>query len=88
MYSWRTMLVAVAVAGATVVGARAQETGPAAGGGTPGAVQDSRPQYWYGVAVENLPPTIAKQLKLKADQGLMVIAVLPGTPAVWPQRAA
>ncbi len=39
------------------------------------------PQYWFGVAVENIPPTIAKQLKLRADQGVMIIAVLPGSPA-------
>ncbi len=39
------------------------------------------PQYWFGVAVENISPTIAKQLKLRADQGLMVVAVLPQSPA-------
>jgi hypothetical protein len=42
---------------------------------------ETRPQYWFGVAVENIPPTIAKQLKLKNDQGLMVIAVFPNSPA-------
>src|SRR4051794_19440172 len=42
---------------------------------------EPRPQYWFGVAVENIPPGFAKQLKLKADQGLMVIAVLPDSPA-------
>ncbi len=42
---------------------------------------DTRPQYWFGVAVENIPPAIAKQLKLKAEQGVMVIAVFAGSPA-------
>jgi membrane-associated protease RseP (regulator of RpoE activity) len=38
-------------------------------------------QHWFGVAVENLPPAISRQLKLKNLQGLMVVAVLPQTPA-------
>lgn len=38
-------------------------------------------QYWFGVAVENIPPVIAKQLKLHKDQGLMVVSVLPNSPA-------
>jgi len=38
-------------------------------------------QHWFGVAVENIPPAIARQLKLKPEQGLMVAAVLPGSPA-------
>ena len=38
-------------------------------------------QHWIGVAVENIPPTIAKQLKLKSDQGLMVVSVLANSPA-------
>jgi len=41
-------------------------------------------QYWFGVSVQNLPPAVAKQLKLRADQGLMVLEVLPDSPA---QRA-
>ena len=41
-------------------------------------------QNWFGVAVENLPAPIAKQLKLRKDQGLMVLSVLPDSPA---QRA-
>ena len=39
------------------------------------------PQFWFGVAVENIPPTIAKQLKLRSDQGVMVVAVISGSPA-------
>lgn len=38
-------------------------------------------QHWFGVAVENIPPAISRQLKLKPEQGLMVVAVLPGSPA-------
>ena len=38
-------------------------------------------QYWFGVAVENLPSSIAKQLKLNPDQGLMILSVLPSSPA-------
>src|SRR4051794_35969824 len=41
----------------------------------------ARSQRWFGVAVENIPPAIARQLKLKAGQGLMVSAVLPNSPA-------
>ena len=75
----------------------ANDNGPAPGratqpGGAAGAVggrgtaaiplgPEQRAQYWFGVAVENIPPAIAKQLKLKPDQGLMVVAVLPNSPA-------
>jgi membrane-associated protease RseP (regulator of RpoE activity) len=45
---------------------------------------EQRAQRWFGVAVENIPPSIAKLLKLKPGQGLMVSAVLPNSPA---QRA-
>lgn len=38
-------------------------------------------QHWLGVAVENIPPAMARQLKLKKDQGLLVVSVLPNTPA-------
>lgn len=38
-------------------------------------------QRWFGVAVENIPPAIARQLKLKPEQGLMVMAVMPNSPA-------
>jgi membrane-associated protease RseP (regulator of RpoE activity) len=48
-------------------------------------VVESRPmeqtQYWFGVASENIPPAITRQLKLKPGQGLMVVQVLPGSPA-------
>jgi len=50
----------------------APATQPKGGGAT---------QYWFGVAVENIPPAIAKQLQLNADQGLMVYSVLPDSPA-------
>jgi membrane-associated protease RseP (regulator of RpoE activity) len=38
-------------------------------------------QYWFGVAVENISPAVAKQLKLLPEQGVMVIAVFAGSPA-------
>ncbi len=38
-------------------------------------------QCWFGVAVENIPPAIAKQLKLQPRQGLMVMAIMPDSPA-------
>ncbi len=38
-------------------------------------------QYWFGVAVENLPPNVARQLKLHPDQGLIVDAVMHDSPA-------
>jgi membrane-associated protease RseP (regulator of RpoE activity) len=38
-------------------------------------------QHWFGVAVENLPPAISRQLKLQDQQGLMIMAVLPQSPA-------
>lgn len=38
-------------------------------------------QHWFGVAVENLPDAISRQLKLQNQQGLMVMAVLPQSPA-------
>lgn len=40
-----------------------------------------RTQRWFGVAVENIPGPIARQLKLHKDQGLMVVSVLAGSPA-------
>jgi hypothetical protein len=43
--------------------------------------ENRKAQYWFGVAVENLPPPIARQLKLSGDQGLMVMAVLRDSPA-------
>jgi hypothetical protein len=43
--------------------------------------KDARPQYWFGVAVEGIPPVLAKHLKLQVDQGLLVMAVLPNSPA-------
>jgi hypothetical protein len=50
----------------------------AAGGG--GATTISQ-QYWFGVGVENIPPYFARQLKLGAEQGLLVMAVMPHSPA-------
>lgn len=43
--------------------------------------EQRRAQYWFGVAVENIPPTFARQLKLSRDQGLIVMAVLRDSPA-------
>jgi len=62
------------------------DTAPATkspGGTESGAqvVSDARPQYWFGVAVENLPPAVAEHLKLRPDQGVMVSAVFENSPA-------
>ena len=57
----------VAVSPATAVAASAND--------------EKRPQFWFGVAVENIPPVISRQLKLKPDQGLLVTAVLADSPA-------
>lgn len=40
-------------------------------------------QYWFGVATENIPPSVARHIrpKLEKGQGLMVVAVLPRSPA-------
>lgn len=51
---------------------------PAASGGGVEAIPQ---QYWFGVAVQNLPRSISRQLKLQPDQGLMVMMVLPDSPA-------
>jgi hypothetical protein len=52
---------------------------PATGGR--GGTESPAPQYWFGVAVQNLPRAISRQLKLAPDQGLMVMMVLPDSPA-------
>lgn len=59
----------------------APATGPGAGSVMNAAGSGIGEQHWFGVAVENIPPAIARQLKLKEDQGLMVVAVLPQSPA-------
>jgi hypothetical protein len=38
-------------------------------------------QYWFGVAVENITPAVAKQLKLLPEQGVMVVEAFGGSPA-------
>lgn len=48
------------------------------------AAEDARfshPQLWFGVASEQIAPAIARQLKLRPDQGLMVLDVLANSPA-------
>jgi hypothetical protein len=65
---------AIAVAGEPVAATAASQP-------TKVLVPDVKTQNWFGVAVENIPPTIAKHMKLKPSQGLMVSAVLPGSPA-------
>ncbi|HVS73371.1 MAG TPA: PDZ domain-containing protein [Phycisphaerae bacterium] len=49
--------------------------------GGSGEAEKHRAQYWLGVAVENIPPTFSRQLKLNRAQGLMVLAVLRDSPA-------
>jgi hypothetical protein len=65
-----------------------QEPGIARGGGGGNSKAPSttpsiaaQQQYWFGIAVQNLPPAISRQLKLRPDQGLMVLEVLPDSPA-------
>jgi hypothetical protein len=53
---------------------------PNAGTGGAGGRGDL-PANWFGVAVESLQPAIAEQLKLKPDQGVMVMTVFAGSPA-------
>jgi membrane-associated protease RseP (regulator of RpoE activity) len=43
--------------------------------------QSAGVQHWFGVATENLPEAVAKQLKLKPGQGLIVVQVFPKSPA-------
>jgi membrane-associated protease RseP (regulator of RpoE activity) len=45
------------------------------------AMTQATSQYWFGVGVENIPPYFAKQLKLGSEQGLLVMAVMQGSPA-------
>jgi membrane-associated protease RseP (regulator of RpoE activity) len=92
MRHWRNILAAAVLATLPALAAPvdADDAGSAASANpttTPAplahvlASPDIRAQFWFGVAVENLPPSIARQLKLKSNQGLMVTAVLPGSPA-------
>ena len=53
----------------------------AAPAGSNSLLANTQAQFWFGVAVENIPPAIARQLKLKPEQGVMVIAVFAGSPA-------
>src|SRR5690348_9727850 len=46
-----------------------------------GASVVQAPQYWFGVAVENIPPTMGNLMKLEAGQGLLVMRVAPHSPA-------
>ena len=55
--------------------------GDAPAGGARPTSEFPKVQFWIGVAVENIPPAMARQLKLKKDQGLLVVSVLPGSPA-------
>ena len=72
-YAWTILLAGSVLCGAVRNGA-AQ---------APEATTTSQPaaQYWFGVAVENLPPDVARQLKLRPDQGLIVDAVMHDSPA-------
>ena len=59
----------------------ARSTTKSTGENAPEAARNTRPQFWFGVAVEKISPAIARQLKLRPDQGLMVVAVLRDSPA-------
>lgn len=77
----RFAIVALLLSGGALL---AQEPRTSGGGSKAPATTPSiagQQQYWFGVAVQNLPPAIARQLKLRPDQGLMVLEVLPDSPA-------
>jgi TPR repeat protein/S1-C subfamily serine protease len=46
------------------------------------------PQYWIGVAVQKIPPVYSHLLGLNPDQGLMVLEVVPQSPAAKAGLAA
>lgn len=77
----RAALATVTLALAAGTG-RADDSATAkAPAGTSALLPENRPQYWFGVAVENIPPAFARQFKLRADQGVMVISVFAESPA-------
>jgi len=45
---------------------------------TPAAIQ---PPRWLGVAMQKIPPVFSRLLGLKSQQGLMVLQVIPNSPA-------
>jgi membrane-associated protease RseP (regulator of RpoE activity) len=93
MQHGRNIILGGLVGGAFVVGAlwtrglfaeNGAATAPSPAATGPGVEMPAaqvKTQFWFGVAVENIPPAIARQLKLNANQGLMVYAVLPDSPA-------
>lgn len=38
-------------------------------------------QYWFGVSVDNIPPVFGRLLQLPPGQGLLVVRVIPESPA-------
>jgi hypothetical protein len=81
---WTRHILGFALALTVTGGMRALAADGAGPATTPAVAEVQRPQHWFGVAVENIAPSMAKLLKLKPGQGLMISAVLPNSPA---QRA-
>ena len=76
VFSWLAVASIVLVPGML----HAQEQGK--GGNNKAAAGNDAPQYWLGVAVENVPLSFTRHVKgLVPGQGLMVVGVLPQTPA-------
>src|SRR6187551_2967095 len=79
-------VVLAAVGGIGVGAYKARADDPVKGKAAPAAAPAPAngavtPQYWFGVAVENIPPSFSRQLRLKENQGLMVVGIIPQTPA-------
>ena len=43
--------------------------------------QDAVPGFWIGVQLAPVPPALQAQLGLKPDRGLLIVSVMPGSPA-------
>jgi hypothetical protein len=76
MQPWRAILVA-GFLGLTVLSVGAGDTATT----KPALVNPFTQQYWLGLTVENIPPTMAKLLKLSDGQGLLVDRIMPDSPA-------
>jgi hypothetical protein len=81
----RGLRTALSFAAALALGSAALGANPPASQTAPPPsapiLSNESPQFWFGVAVENIPAAIAKQLKLQPEQGVLVTAVFAGTPA-------
>ncbi|MEI7765850.1 MAG: PDZ domain-containing protein [Phycisphaerae bacterium] len=76
MQQWRVILAAGLLA-LVALSAGAVDTTTT----KPALVNPATQQYWLGLTVENIPPTMAKLLKLADGQGLLVDRIMPDSPA-------